>query len=253
MKTAQTIAEMKCLRNDWATTGSTVGFVPTMGALHRGHASLIERAGADGGRVVVSIFVNPTQFNDPKDFWQYPKSLNEDLELLRQLEVDALFLPQAQEIYQDQFRFEVHENKFSQILCGPKRPGHFTGVLTVVLKLLNIVEPTRAFFGEKDYQQFHLLRQMAQAFFLKTEIVGCPTVRERDGLALSSRNTRLTAEQREVAPQLYRILRGASSAHQAELELDQAGFSVDYVEEHFGRRFIAAFLGDVRLIDNDTF
>lgn len=252
MKTAQTVAEMKRVRHDWEAAGSSVGFVPTMGALHRGHVSLIERAREANARVVVSIFVNPTQFNDPKDFAHYPKPLTADLDLLRRLEVDAVFLPQAQEIYKDQYRFEVHENKFTQILCGPKRPGHFTGVLTVVLKLLNIVEPNRAYFGEKDYQQFHLLHEMAEAFFLKTEIIGCPTIREVDGLALSSRNARLTAEQREVAPQLYRILRGASSAEEAELQLRDAGFKVDYVEEHFGRRFIAAFLGDVRLIDNDT-
>ena len=252
MKTALTIAEMKRVRQAWAASGETVGFVPTMGALHRGHVSLIERARADGARVVVSIFVNPTQFNDPKDFAQYPQPLDEDLELLRRLEVDAAFLPQAPEIYKDQYRFEVRESELSKILCGAKRPGHFTGVLTVVLKLLNIVEPTRAVFGEKDYQQFQLLRDMARSLFLKTEIIGCPTIREEDGLALSSRNARLSVEQRRVAPHLYQILRGANSVAEAEGRLREAGFKVDYVEEHFGRRFVAAFLGDVRLIDNET-
>lgn len=244
MKVVHSVAEM---RDFW---GQEIGFVPTMGALHEGHLSLCRTARAQNQLVTVSIFVNPTQFNDPKDLTNYPRTLESDLKGLERVGVDVVFLPQAEEIYSDGYRFKLSENQLSQILCGPTRPGHFDGVLTVVLKLLQIVRPKRAYFGEKDYQQYLLIRDMAAAFFLNMEITPGPTVREPDGLAMSSRNMLLTPENREVAPRLYRILKSATDAESARKELTAQGFRVDYVEEHFGRRFAAAFLGNVRLIDN---
>lgn len=247
MKTVETVTAMKDLRRTWS---GQVGFVPTMGALHAGHLQLVERARRECERVVVSIFVNPTQFNDPNDLQKYPRTIERDLELLAPFKVDAVFLPQPSEMYADGYLYEVREKDFSKKLCGAHRAGHFEGVLTVVMKLFNIVNPTRAYFGEKDYQQFLLIKGMAKAFYMDTEVVPCPTVREADGLAMSSRNTRLTPEQRAQAPVLPKILKAAESAEQARRRLEEQGFRVDYVEDYENRRFAAAFLGDVRLIDN---
>jgi pantoate--beta-alanine ligase len=230
--------------------GTTIGFVPTMGALHLGHVSLIERARAECDVVVLSIFVNPTQFNDPKDFEKYPQTLQADLEKLKAAGVDAVFLPQAGEMYADAYRFELREKELSKVMDGPKRPGHFEGVLTVVLKLFHIVEPSKAYFGEKDYQQLRLIQDMTKSLFLNIDVIPCETVRENDGLAMSSRNTLLTPTDRERAPAIFRAIRNATTAEAAARELTEAGFKVDYVEDHWGRRFAAAFLGNVRLIDN---
>jgi len=227
-----------------------VGFVPTMGALHAGHFSLMERARRECDQVVVSVFVNPTQFNDPRDLTNYPRPLNQDLMQLESHLIDVAFMPDTEQIYSDGYRFEIHEKRDSTILCGPKRNGHFVGVLTVVMKLLNLVRPTTAYFGEKDFQQLRLIRDMVQAFFLPVEIVGCPTVREADGLAMSSRNLLLTPEQRQMASRLNEVLRTSNSDKDAELRLWDLGFQVDYVEDHWGRRLAAVFLGTVRLIDN---
>ncbi len=250
LKIIETVSEFKRCRGEWRAQGLDIGFVPTMGALHQGHVSLIERAKQDCSRVVVSIFVNPTQFNDAKDFQNYPEPRAQDLELLERGEISAVFLPQRREIYQDECRFEIREKELSRVLCGRTRPGHFEGVLTVVMKLLGIVQPERAYFGEKDFQQLKLIQEMVSAFFLDTKIIPCPTVRESDGLAMSSRNTLLSPAQRELAPLLYRILTTAPTVAVASERLTEAGFKVDYVEEHWGRRFVAAFLGTVRLIDN---
>lgn len=250
MKVLETVSNMKECRAQLEQNGVSVGFVPTMGALHEGHLKLITRAKQECDRVIVSIFVNPTQFNDPKDLEKYPRPLERDLELSRAAQVDVLFLPQARDIYSDDYRFQIQENRLSKILCGATRPGHFDGVLTVVMKLLTITRPHRAYFGEKDYQQFLLIRDMAKAFFLSTEIVSMPTVREPDGLAMSSRNVRLTSEQRRLAPMLYRELKSGKPLPEVRAALEAAGFGVDYVEQHLNRRFVAAFLGDVRLIDN---
>jgi pantoate--beta-alanine ligase len=248
MRTIESVNEMREMRASWK--GESVGFVPTMGALHAGHLRLVQRARAENERVVVSIFVNPTQFNDANDLENYPRPIARDLDLLKDAGTDAIFLPQAREIYADNYHFSVVENQISRVLCGPKRPGHFTGMLTVVLKLLNLTEADAAYFGEKDFQQLKLIQAMAAALFIKTKIVGCPTVREDDGLAMSSRNQLLSVEDRATAPALYRILKTAESAADAAADLTAAGFKVDYVEEHWGRRFAAAFLGSVRLIDN---
>ncbi len=248
----KTIAAIKDLKHQRSTYVGVIGFVPTMGALHAGHLSLIEKAKAECDHVIVSIFVNPTQFNDQKDLEKYPRPLDADLALLDKAGVDVAFVPQAEEIYNDHYRFKVSENDFSTKLCGAHRPGHFDGVLTVVLKLFQLARPDRAYFGEKDYQQLLLIRDMSAALFLDIDVVACPIKREADGLAMSSRNLRLTPAQRELAPKIYQILKTAPDAGHAAKELSDAGFRVDYVEEYFGRRFAAAFLGDVRLIDNVT-
>ncbi|MCU0303611.1 MAG: pantoate--beta-alanine ligase [Thermoanaerobaculales bacterium] len=230
--------------------GLSIGFVPTMGALHDGHLSLIRRARAECDRAVVSIFVNPTQYDDPADLERYPRTLAADLEKAEAAGADLVIHPDAGALYRDGYRYRVHETEASRELEGAHRAGHFDGVLTVVLKLLNIVGADRAYFGEKDWQQLELVRGMAAAFFLGTQIVACPTVREPDGLAMSSRNIHLTPAERALAPELYRIL--ASGAEPAEIarRLATAGFGVDYVERRGARLLAAVRLGKVRLIDN---
>lgn len=228
----------------------TVGFVPTMGALHAGHQALLDRAHAECDVVLASIFVNPAQFNDPKDCATYPTPLEDDLGLCEDHKVGAVFLPEEKTMYPDGYRFRVVENDDSHRLEGEFRPGHFDGVLTVVMKLLQLVRADRAYFGEKDWQQLRLVTGMAAAFFLPTRIVPVPTVREEDGLALSSRNRRLSAEGRRRAPAFPRILREAESAATARRELEGAGFAVEYVEDREGRRLGAVVLEGVRLIDN---
>lgn len=226
-----------------------VGFVPTMGALHAGHRSLVEQARAENDRVVLSIFVNPTQFNDPADLAKYPRTLEADLELVGPLVTDVI-IPPAESLYTDGYRYRVTETTLSRELEGAHRPGHFDGVLTVVLKLLNLVQPHRAYFGEKDWQQLELIRGMAHALFLPCEIVPCATVRADDGLALSSRNARLSPAGRVRAVKFPETLRSAPSATQAAEELAVAGFGVDYVEDREGVRLGAVRIEGVRLIDN---
>ncbi len=247
MKILRTVAECRAWRS---TVSGDLGFVPTMGALHTGHRSLVEKSRSENGNTIVSVFVNPTQFNDPEDLRHYPRPVDEDLAKLEAWGTDAVLLPVVEEIYNDQYNYELSEKNFSKRLCGAHRPGHFNGVLTVVLKLLNIVNPHRAYFGEKDYQQLMLIKGMVEALFLPIEIVPCPIVREADGLALSSRNLLLSPSERERAPLLYRILRESPDCAAARARLEENGFAVDYVEDIDGRRFAAATLGKVRLIDN---
>lgn len=228
----------------------TIGFVPTMGALHRGHAALVERCRKENEIVVVSIFVNPTQFNDPNDLHRYPRTLERDMALLQDLAVDDVLAPPASDLYPAGYRFRVEPADSAPVMEGAYRPGFLAGVLTVVLKLFGLVRPARAYFGEKDYQQLQAVTDMVRDFFIPTEIVPCPTVRESSGLAESSRNALLPAEVRPKAPQLYRALTAGGSSMQAQRQLESEGFAVDYVEEHWGRRFAAAHLGGVRLIDN---
>ncbi len=230
--------------------GLSLGFVPTMGALHEGHLSLVRRSRAENDRTLVCIFVNPTQFDDPGDLAGYPRTTEDDLGMLRAEGTESVLLPRDVELYPDGYRYRVTETERSRVLEGGSRPGHFDGVLTVVMKLLQIASAERAYFGEKDWQQLMLVRGMAEAFFIPTTIVGCPTVREADGLALSSRNRRLPPSDREKAPQFYRTLLSAPTAGAACRDLRAAGFAVDYVEDRAGRRFGAVRLGDVRLIDN---
>lgn len=232
---------------DW--TGKSVGFVPTMGALHAGHRALLERARAENERVVLSVFVNPTQFNDPNDLARYPRTLEADLAIARDL-VDMVLTPLPEEIYRDGYRFRVTEAELSRRWEGAHRPGHFDGVLTVVLKLLNAVQPTRAYFGEKDWQQLQLIRGMVDAFFLPVEVVACATVRDPDGLALSSRNRRLSELGRKHAAEFPHALRTARDAAAAAAFLKVRGFDVDYVEDCNGVRLGAVRIDGVRLIDN---
>ncbi len=250
MKILKTIDETKKELSVLKKKGKSVGFVPTMGALHPGHIALIRKCRAENDVTVVSIYVNPTQFNDPDDFKNYPVTLDGDSKILGECSADFLFLPDYHEMYPDGYTYFLDENKLSRILCGASRPGHFRGVLTVVMKLLNIVKPDRAYFGEKDYQQYLLIKGMAEAFFLDTRIIPVPIVREESGLALSSRNTLLDEESRKLAPSFYQILSSAESKEEAITRLQQKGFRVDYVEEGFNRRFGAVILGNVRLIDN---
>jgi pantoate--beta-alanine ligase len=227
----------------------SVGFVPTMGALHAGHRSLLERARSENNRVVLSIFVNPAQFDDPADLKGYPRTLGPDLDLAWGL-ADHVLVPDQAEMYPDGYGYRVTEAPLSARLEGASRPGHFEGVLTVVLKLLNLVRPHRAYFGEKDWQQLELVSGMARALFLPVEIIPCPTVREPDGLALSSRNRRLSAPGRAMAAAFPRILRDSACPESAKKALGAAGFGVDYVEDRAGLRLGAVRLEDVRLIDN---
>jgi len=229
---------------------SSIGFVPTMGALHAGHLSLIERAHNENDRVVVSIFVNPTQYDDPDDLERYPRTLVADTQRAEAAGADLIFNPKATDIYHDDYRFRVTETGFSRELEGAHREGHFDGVLTVVLKLLNIVQADRAYFGEKDWQQFELVRDMTAAFFHPTEIVAGPSIREADGLAMSSRNIHLSLEERELAPEFHRILQTGASTEDMNRQLVDAGFVVDYVTKRGDRILRAVRLGKVRLIDN---
>jgi pantoate--beta-alanine ligase len=230
--------------------GLTLGVVPTMGALHEGHLSLVRRSRAENDRTLATIFVNPTQFDDPADLARYPRTLETDLAALRADGADFVLLPRARELYADDYRYRVVGLGLAEVLEGAHRPGHFDGVLTVVLKLLQIASAERAYFGEKDWQQLALVRGMAEAFFLPTQVVACPTVRERDGLALSSRNVLLDAGNRALAPMFYQTLARAPSADAAARELSELGFLVDYVEDRDRRRLGAVHLGGVRLIDN---
>lgn len=227
-----------------------LGFVPTMGALHEGHVSLVRRSRAENARTVVSIFVNPTQFDNAGDLAKYPQVLDADLATLRAEGADFVLTPRAADLYRDDYRYRVTENQWSTVMEGAHRPGHFDGVLTVVMKLLHIAAAERAYFGEKDWQQLSLVRGMVETFFLPTEIVACPTVRAADGLALSSRNRRLSAAERDKAPLFFQTLQAAASAEDARRELQTHGFVVDYVDDRDGRRLGAVRLGEVRLIDN---
>ncbi|MEO2153601.1 MAG: pantoate--beta-alanine ligase [Aquificota bacterium] len=184
--------------------GKTVGFVPTMGYLHEGHLSLVRCAKKDNDLVVVSIFVNPTQFGKNEDYDRYPRDLQRDLKLLEREGVDVVFAPEVEDMYPPGFSTYVEETKLSQTLEGKFRPGHFRGVCTVVNKLFNIVQPDRAYFGEKDYQQLLVIKKMVQDLNMDIEIVGCPIVREADGLAKSSRNVYLSEEERRQATALYK-------------------------------------------------
>ncbi len=248
MRVWNTVGEWKERRR--AIEGQSVGFVPTMGALHRGHVSLVEKCRRENDVVVVSLFVNPTQFNDPRDLQRYPRTMEEDLALLDGLGVDDVITPGVADLYPNGYRFRVEPEAGLLVMEGAFRPGFLQGVLTVVMKLLNLVRAGRAYFGEKDYQQLQVVTEMAREFFVGTDIVPCATVREESGLAESSRNRLLSAKGREKAAALYRALTTAGSAAEARAVLEADGFGVEYVEEHWGRRLAAVFLEGVRLIDN---
>lgn len=244
------IKDWKSLRVSNSLKNKTLGFVPTMGALHRGHIELVKKSLRQNDITVVSIFVNPTQFNNKSDLRNYPVTINSDIKILDELNVNYLFLPEYKELYPDNYKYKITETDFSKLLCGRFRPGHFDGVLTVVMKLFNIIKPDRAYFGEKDYQQLELIRGMVKNFFMDIKIISVPTVRDKDGLALSSRNLRLNAIQRKIAPKFPEILMSDLSIEQIKSRLVSEGFKVEYVEQIGDRRFAAVYLGKVRLIDN---
>jgi pantoate--beta-alanine ligase len=242
------IKEWQALKKQLAD--KTLGFIPTMGHLHAGHLSLCERSKNENDVTLVSIFVNPVQFNQAADFDNYPRTLESDKNFLLAHKIDYLFLPDAKELYADDYQIQVTETHLSTELEGEYRPGHFNGMLTVVLKLLNIAQPARAYFGEKDYQQLMLVKKMVSALFLPVEIVACETVRAEDGLALSSRNSRLTQQQRKQSANFNRLLRSSMSVEKIIEELNALNFKVDYIAEKWQRRLGAVWLDEVRLIDN---
>lgn len=241
--------EWRQVRHSLKNTTS-LGFVPTMGNLHRGHATLYNASLKDNDLTVASIFINPTQFNQIEDLTNYPRTLDADLALLSDMGVDYCLLPTEQAIYPDGYRLQVHENKLSQLMEGPQRPGHFSGVLTVVLKLLNLVKPHRAYFGEKDYQQFQLIQSMVKDFFMSIEIIPCPTIREESGLPYSSRNNRLNSNQRQLAAEFARLFHQGIPREDLIKRLDEINVQVEYLEEFENRRYIAVKIGEIRLIDN---
>ena len=206
MQLIKTIHEMKNVSNNWHEEGLKIAFVPTMGFLHEGHLSLVRLAKKLGDKTVVSIFVNPLQFGPKEDFREYPRDLERDKALLEKEGVDVVFVPSEEEMYPPDYQTYVEVTKITQGLCGKFRPGHFKGVTTVVLKLFNIVKPDIAIFGEKDYQQLQVIKRMVKDLNLDVKIVGAPTVRESNGLAMSSRNTYLLPEERESALSLYKSL-----------------------------------------------
>jgi pantoate--beta-alanine ligase len=210
VQVVRSIERVRSVMAGWRGRGASVGLAPTMGALHAGHGALIEAARRDGGCVVVSIFVNPIQFNQAADYDRYPRPLETDLRYAEERGADVVFVPEIAEMYRRPTRAFVEVERLTQHLCGRFRPGHFRGVATVVAKLFHIVQPDRAYFGEKDAQQLAVIRRMVADLDFPVEVVGVETVREPDGLALSSRNQRLSAEERAVAPALYGALRLAA-------------------------------------------
>ncbi|WP_062046843.1 pantoate--beta-alanine ligase [Bacillus sp. JCM 19034] len=212
MKVIKTIPLLKEEIKKIQQSNETIGFVPTMGYLHEGHLSLIEEARNQTNKVILSIFVNPLQFGENEDLDQYPRDFKRDEQLARLAGVDILFYPDIAEMYPSEIPMMIHVSKGVDVLCGKSRPGHFDGVATVVMKLFNIVQPTKAFFGQKDAQQVAVIINMVNAFNIPVEIVRCPTIREEDGLAKSSRNVYLTNEERKEAPIIYNSLLRASHA-----------------------------------------
>ena len=270
----RTVADLRARVRAWKREGATLGVVPTMGALHDGHLSLVRAAQRDCDRVIVTIFVNPKQFNNPDDLAKYPRTETADAALLAPLGVDAVFAPDADQVYPDGFATFVRVTGISERLEGLHRPGHFDGVATVVAKLFGMTLADRAYFGEKDWQQLQIVRRMVADLNIPTEVVACPTIREADGLARSSRNTRLSSEARAVASALPREMSGAARAMRTGMPVPQAlaaatagllaaGFErVDYMDlcnaetllwidrvDGPARLLAAAWVGGVRLID----
>ena len=206
MKIIKKIAEMQKIANDLRQQGKSIGFVPTMGYLHEGHLSLMKCARKENDVVVISIFVNPTQFVPGEDYERYPRDEEGDIKKAKEVGVDIVFIPDVKDMYPDGYSTYVEEKVLSAGLCGARRPGHFKGVTTIVAKLFNIVKPHRAYFGKKDYQQLRVIERMARDLNFDIEIIGCPIVREPDGLAMSSRNVYLNQEERKSALCLYKSL-----------------------------------------------
>ncbi|MFC6496778.1 pantoate--beta-alanine ligase [Gemmobacter lanyuensis] len=275
MQILRTVAELRTRVRGWKSDGRQVGVVPTMGALHEGHLSLVRAAKRGCDRVIVTIFVNPKQFNNPDDLQKYPRTEDSDAALLAAEGVDVIFAPGPDEVYPEGFATQVAVSGVSEPLEGTMRPGHFEGVATVVAKLFGMTQADRAYFGQKDWQQLQVVKRLVADLNIPIEIVGAETVREHDGLAMSSRNLRLDPLSRAQAPALYRIMTRVAgqlrdgapvdqTLAQGREDLLQAGFSaVEYLElraastlapiatlDAPARLLAAATIGDVRLIDN---
>lgn len=276
MRVIDTIAEMQQQADHWRREGLVIGFVPTMGYLHDGHLELMRCAKTKSDRVVVSIFVNPTQFAPGEDFERYPRDLDRDMALMAPVGVDVVFVPAVGEMYPEGYQTYVEVAEITRPLCGAKRPGHFRGVTTVVAKLFHIVKPHVAVFGEKDYQQLLVIRRMVRDLAMDVEIVGHPIVREPDGLAMSSRNVYLSDEERlealllsKALAEVTRLVDGGERAAAALVSAAQkvleqgARVRIDYAElrdaetlqeittlDRPGILALAAFVGKARLIDN---
>lgn len=279
MEIITTVAEMKARVAEWKAQGLTIGLTPTMGALHEGHMSLMERARKECDRVVTSVFVNPIQFGPNEDYDAYPRDLERDAAIAESKGVDIVFHPSVEEMYPKNYNTYVVMETLTDSLCGAKRPGHFRGVCTVVNKLINIVDPDMAFFGQKDAQQLAIIKRMVSDLNMRVKVFGCPIVREDDGLAKSSRNTYLSAEERTAALCLSRSIfkaqeliesgeRDASAIRAAVCDIIEAEplASIDYVEvvdlgdmqpvsalDEAGLVAIAVYIGKTRLIDNYLF
>ena len=275
MEVVRTIAELRQHTSRWRIAGQTIGLIPTMGALHNGHLSLIKLAQGKCDRVIATIFVNPRQFLPNEDFDEYPRNEESDIQKLIEMGVDLLFAPKAPEMYQPDASTTVVISKLTDCLCATSRPGFFDGVGTVVTKLLIQALPDLAIFGEKDYQQLLVIKRLTRDLDIPVEIIGAPTIREADGLAVSSRNVFLSQTNRETASKVFEILKKTATAialrndvlaacKEARKELILAGLSeIDYFEarhsetleliqnfENKGRLFAAVWLGSTRLIDN---
>jgi len=250
MKVIRSVEEWKKERNSSFFHDKTIGYVPTMGNLHPGHGSLIKRSVEENDFTVLTIYPNPAQFDDPNDFKNYPRTVDQDIKVASEYNADFALVPQDNDIYPDQYQYRVTETNLSQIMDGAHRDGHFDGVLTVVLKFFTLIRPHRAYFGEKDYQQFELIKGLAKAFLLDTQIIGCSAMREESGLAMSSRNQRLTPNERKLAATFPRLLQLNTSTDEIKQRLEEAGFEVEYIQEYNHRRYGAVKLGNVRLIDN---
>lgn len=275
IRVVETVQGMRAAVRQCRAVSGPIGFVPTMGALHEGHGSLVRKSAAECGTTVVSVFVNPTQFNDPEDLRRYPRNLQADLDLCEKWGADIVFAPPVEEIYPDGPLTWVEVGALTEHLCGKFRPGHFRGVATVVAKLFNIVQPDRAYFGQKDAQQVAVIRRMMRDLNYPVDVRVLPTVREPDGLALSSRNLRLSPEHRILAPRLFQALRVAADLasagerdsgvlrHRGTAELEHPDIRVEYFEvvdahtlqpmSRVDREALIAaaiWLGGVRLIDN---
>ena len=279
MLTVTTVKELKSAVKQAREAGKSIGLVPTMGALHEGHKSLVDRCRKENNVVVVSVFINPTQFNNNEDLRTYPRTEEADKALLEAAGCDVVFMPTVEEVYPEPDTRVFNLGPVAEVMEGPMRPGHFNGVAQVVSKLFMMVEPDRAYFGEKDFQQIAVIREMVRQLGFKLEIVPCPIVREADGLAKSSRNVRLTPENRAVAPCIYRLLSesldfaqshsveetiafvtGGINAHDAmEVEYYQIvdGITMQPITEWADTGYavgcITVYCGDVRLIDNITY
>jgi pantoate--beta-alanine ligase len=277
LQVLETLPALRSQRAAWRAAGERLALVPTMGNLHAGHLGLVTQAKAHADRVLVTLFVNPSQFGPGEDFERYPRTLNADLEALASVGCDAVFIPAVATIYPEGLppRTRVCPGPLAEQLCGADRPGHFEGVATVVLRLFNMAEPELALFGQKDYQQLMIIRQLVEDLALPIEIVGAPIARAEDGLALSSRNGYLTAAQRALAPALHRALRALAEGpggtwvercEGARQALEAQGFLVDYLtvrrqadlaspeaDDSALIALVAAKLGSTRLIDNLCF